>query len=302
MFLQRPPSRPEPTPDPVPLALRAATLGVIAAALLGVLLFRLWALQVLHSDQYVASAAQDSVRTISVPAPRGEILDRNGHVLVGTGASIAVQVDAGRLPDGADCAATVHDLTALQQKPGCMVLNRLAWVLNVPYPRMWRQFSHLAKANPGYPVTLPFSVNRRETAYVLERRWRFPGVQFEHVYQRTYPTLAQFGPINPNLIGFVGAITAQNLKDSVLPRAAADDRHRRPGGRREDLRPLPARPGRPDPGDGRPHRGAGRCGVSDPVAGRRRQPAPDHRRAPSTDGPAGGAEGHLDRARRRPAG
>ena len=63
-------------------------------------------------------------------------------------------------------------------------------------------------------MTLPFSVNRRETAYVLERRWRFPGVQFEHVYQRTYPTLAQFGPINPNLMGFVGAITRQNLKDS----------------------------------------------------------------------------------------
>jgi penicillin-binding protein 2 len=215
MFLQRPPSRPEPTPDPVPLALRAATLGVIAAALLGVLLFRLWALQVLHSDQYVAAAAQDSVRTISVPAPRGEILDRNGHVLVGTGASIAVQVDEGRLPDGAHCADTVHDRTALQHKPGCMVLSRLAWVLNVPYPRMWNRFSHLANANPGYPVTLPFSVNRRETAYVLERRWRFPGVQFEHAYQRTYPTLAQFGPINPNLIGFVGAITLQNLKDST---------------------------------------------------------------------------------------
>jgi penicillin-binding protein 2 len=214
VFLQRPPSRREPTPDPVPLALRAATLGVIAAVLLGVLLFRLWALQVLHSDQYVAAAAQDSVRTISVPAPRGEILDRNGNVLVGTGASIAVQVDAGRLPDGAACADTVHDRTQLQQRPGCMVLSRLAWVLNVPYARMWHTFSHLASANPGYPVTLPFAVNRRETGYVLERRWRFPGVQFEHVYQRTYPTLAQFGPINPNLIGFVGAITAENLKDA----------------------------------------------------------------------------------------
>ena len=65
MYLQRPPSRPEPAPDPVPLAIRAATLGVIAAALLGVLLFRLWALQVLHSDQYVAAAAR---RTASAPS------------------------------------------------------------------------------------------------------------------------------------------------------------------------------------------------------------------------------------------
>jgi penicillin-binding protein 2 len=213
MFLQRPPSRPEPTPDPVPLALRAATLGVIAAVLLGILVFRLWALQVLHSDQYVAAAAQNSVRTISVPAPRGEILDRNGNVIVGTAASVAVEVDAERLPDGDACAGTLHDRAQLQKEPGCVVLKRLAWVLDVPYGRLWRNFSHLASANPGYPVTLPFAVNRRETAYVLERRWLFPGVQFEHTYQRTYPTLGRFGPINPNLIGFVGAITAQNLHD-----------------------------------------------------------------------------------------
>ena len=146
-----------------------------------------------------------------------------------------MQVDEQRLPDGANCAGTVHDLTALQQKPGCMVLNRLAWVLAVPYGRMWRKFSHLASANPGYPVTLPFTVSRRETAYVLERRWRFPGVEFEHVYQRTYPELREFGPINPNLIGFVGAITAQNLHDpsyhEKLPMVGTAG----PGRRREDV-------------------------------------------------------------------
>ena len=215
MYLQRPPSRPEPTPDPVPLALRAATLGIIAAVLLGVLLFRLWALQVLHSDQYVAAAAQNSLRTITMPSPRGEILDRNGNVLVSNTAAIAVQVDAARLPQGTDCGPTLAGSQRVGSQRGCGVLKRLAWVLNVPYPRMWHRFSHLAKANPGYPVTLPFDVDRRQTAYVLERRWLFPGVQFEHIYQRTYPSLREFGPTNPNLIGFVGQITAENLKDST---------------------------------------------------------------------------------------
>jgi penicillin-binding protein 2 len=212
MYLQRPPSRPEPAPDPVPLALRAAALGVIAAVLLGVLLFRLWALQVLHSDQYVAAAAQNSIRTLTMPSPRGQILDRNGNVLVSNTAAIAVQVDAARLPDGTDCGPTLATHKVGDQR-GCGVLKRLAWVLNVRYPRMWHTFSRLAKANPGYPVTLPFDVTRRQTAYVLERRWLFQGVQFEHVYQRTYPSLEAFGPTNPNLLGFVGAITAENLKD-----------------------------------------------------------------------------------------
>ncbi|HEX5559534.1 MAG TPA: penicillin-binding transpeptidase domain-containing protein [Gaiellales bacterium] len=196
----------------MPLALRAATLAVIAAALLGVLLFRMWALQVLHSDQYVAAAAQNSVRTITMPSPRGEILDRDGHVLVSNTATIAVQVDAARLPHGTDCGPTIATHRVGDQR-GCGVLKRLAWVLDVPYGHMWHTFSHLARANPGYPVTLPFDVDRRQTSYVLERRWLFQGVAFEHVYQRTYPSLREFGPTNPNLLGFVGAITAENLKD-----------------------------------------------------------------------------------------
>ncbi len=211
MYLQRPPSRPESTPDPVPLAIRAATLGVIAAVLLGILLFRLWALQVLHSDQYVAAAAQNSVRTIDMPSPRGEILDRSGRVIVSNTADIAVQVDVARMP--AACALTKGNGLTSTGQPACRVLKRLAWVLAVPYPHMWHAFARLARANPGYPVTLPYTVSRRETAYVLERRWLFAGVQFEHVYQRSYPSLREFGPIDPNLIGFVGAITLQNIQD-----------------------------------------------------------------------------------------
>jgi penicillin-binding protein 2 len=217
MYLQRPPSRPEPTPDPVPLAIRAATLGVIAAALLGILLFRLWALQVLHSDQYTAAAAQNSIRTFDVPSPRGEILDRAGRVIVSNTAAIAVQADVQRMPGGLSgaCGRTDGNGRAADGTPACLPLKRLAWVLDVKYQKLWHQFARLAKANPGYPVTLPFPVDRRETAYVFERRPLFPGIQFEHIYQRSYPSLRQFGPVDPNLIGFVGAITAENIKNPV---------------------------------------------------------------------------------------
>jgi penicillin-binding protein 2 len=213
MYLQRPPSRPEPSPDPVPLAIRAATLGVIAAALLGVLLFRLWALQVLHSDQYTAAAAQNSIRTLDLPSARGEILDRDGRVVVGNTATIAVQADVSRMP--ASCAATSGGGRTADGKAACRVLKRLAWVLDVKYPHMWHAFARLAKANPGYPVTLPYTVSRKEWSYMVERKWLFQGIQFEHVYQRSYPSLKLFGPLNPNLIGFVGAITRENITNPV---------------------------------------------------------------------------------------
>jgi penicillin-binding protein 2 len=213
MYLQRPPSRPEATPDPVPLAIRAATLGVIAAVLLGVLLFRLWALQVLHSDQYTAAAAQNSVRTIDLPSPRGQILDRAGRVIVSNNTAIAVQADVARMAP--PCAATSGGGRTSQGKASCGVLKRLSWVLGKQYTNMWHTFARLAKANPGYPVTLPYVVSRKEMAYIIERPWLFKGIQLEHVYQRSYPSLQQFGPLNPNLIGFVGSITAENLKNRV---------------------------------------------------------------------------------------
>ena len=47
--LQPPQPKREPEPDGTKLAVRAATLGIVAAVLFGVLVFRLWALQVLRS-------------------------------------------------------------------------------------------------------------------------------------------------------------------------------------------------------------------------------------------------------------
>ena len=73
MVIQSPPSRPEPPPDQNQLVIRAAALGLVAAILFGILIFRLWALQVLHSDHYVAQANQNEVRQLDLPAPRGQI-------------------------------------------------------------------------------------------------------------------------------------------------------------------------------------------------------------------------------------
>ena len=74
-------------------ALRVAILGGLALALFAVIFFRLWYLQVLSGDQYLAEANNNRTREIRVAAPRGEILDRNGKVLVGNRTSLALQVD-----------------------------------------------------------------------------------------------------------------------------------------------------------------------------------------------------------------
>ena len=60
------------------------------------LFLRLWALQVLSGDRYLAQANDNRVRTLRLEAPRGPILDRNGHVLVENVAGHAARALAGR--------------------------------------------------------------------------------------------------------------------------------------------------------------------------------------------------------------
>ena len=147
------------------------------------------------------------------------------------------------------------------ERPGCLTLWRLAGVIKQPFPRVWKEYSTRLAANQGYPITLPFTVTRPQVAYMLERHDRFPSIQFQRTFVRDYPALDQpaIGAINPNLIGHVGAITADNLKDPAfrgenLPRTGIG----RPGGHREVLRRLAARVRRRDGADVRRVRQA-RC-------------------------------------------
>ena len=78
------------------MALRVAVLGFLALAVFAVLFLRLWALQVLSGDRYLSVANDNRVRTIRLEAPRGPILDRNGHVLVGNVAGHARRAVARR--------------------------------------------------------------------------------------------------------------------------------------------------------------------------------------------------------------
>src|SRR5919197_1942416 len=81
------------------LALRVAILGGIALVLFSIVFFRLWYLQVLSSAKYVKEAQNNQVRNITVQAPRGQILDRSGQVLVDNRTALSLQVHTIELPE-----------------------------------------------------------------------------------------------------------------------------------------------------------------------------------------------------------
>jgi penicillin-binding protein 2 len=88
--------RPPITPQ---LAVRVAILGGIAFVVFGVVFFRLWFLQVLSGEDYVSQARDNRVRKVTIEAPRGDIVDRNGTVLVKTRVAPVVQIVPSSLPE-----------------------------------------------------------------------------------------------------------------------------------------------------------------------------------------------------------
>src|ERR1700678_69812 len=80
------------------MALRVAILGGIALVMFGVIFFRLWYLQVLTGEQYVQEASVNAVRDLPIPAPRGQILDREGQPIAASTVTNAVQIVPSALP------------------------------------------------------------------------------------------------------------------------------------------------------------------------------------------------------------
>ncbi len=209
MYLESPPPKPEAEPDRLPLALRATALGIVAFVLLGVLLFRLWALQVLHSDQFAQAAVQNQIRKSVVPSARGEIVDRNGVTMVTNQAGLQVQLNPALLPQPSDCRGIrAHHHAALQTEPGCAVMFRLSKVLQVKFHNVVKQYLQGQKINFGYPVTLATPVTKAEVEYVKERMPSYRGVQFVQSFDRSYP----LGALAPNVLGNIGRVSSDDLR------------------------------------------------------------------------------------------
>ena len=64
------------------IALRVAVVMGVALAMFGIVFFRLWFLQILSGQEFVAQANDNRLKSITIAAPRGNIVDRHGEVIV----------------------------------------------------------------------------------------------------------------------------------------------------------------------------------------------------------------------------
>jgi penicillin-binding protein 2 len=177
------------------LALRVAVCGGVAVALFGVLFFRLWNLQVLDGDKYLAEAKNNRTREFKQIAPRGDILDREGEVLVDNRTSLALQLNTQKLP--ADPAEERAELARLGELAGRTIRQ------------VRRTIKESEEVAAGAPVTLRQDVDFDLIAYIEENQDEFPGVTVQRVFVRHYPG----GSRAAHVLGNVGEIEEAELKE-----------------------------------------------------------------------------------------
>lgn len=81
------------------LALRVAAFGIVAFGVFAVLFLRLWFMQILQGDDYLAKATENPARVVRVAAGRGGIIDRNGNVLVKNEVANVVSLKSDAVPE-----------------------------------------------------------------------------------------------------------------------------------------------------------------------------------------------------------
>src|SRR4051794_9272152 len=112
MYRSTPESEPERRTSP--LALRISIINALATAIFSLRFLRPWHVPNLSHDKYPTEANDNRIREIRVQAPRGDILDRNGKVMVANRTELAVEVSPQDLPGpGRTRSRELHQLATV---------------------------------------------------------------------------------------------------------------------------------------------------------------------------------------------
>jgi penicillin-binding protein 2 len=174
--------------------LKKRLLGAAAILLLfmGIIVLRLWVLQISNGEEFERRAYGNRVRIRQLVPPRGHILDRNSKEIVTNRPSfnvVLIQEDS-------------HDLD--------YVLKRLAPILDVDVSDLWGKIRE-ASDKPRYmPTVLKEDIDWATLAYLENHNHEFSGVRIEVQPVRVY----HYDDLAANIIGYLGSISKKELESA----------------------------------------------------------------------------------------
>lgn len=184
--------------DPISVGVFARQLTMakwVVLLVFGILVFRLWFLQVPEGPFYRAKSENNRIRLQDIPPFRGIILDRNGEVLVKNRPSYDLYV----IPE------EIQDQEAL--------LNRLAEFTGLDRNLAEEKLNGAARGYPFKPVLLKRDMDRDELARIETHRYDLAGAMIRVGSQRSYV----HGQLASHVLGYLGEITRAEINSRQFP-------------------------------------------------------------------------------------
>ncbi len=162
---------------------------------------RLGYLQILKWEEFTKRSKENSIKYIRLQPYRGNILDRVGRLIAGVEPSFNISIV---LKDVKNIEDLLAKLTPLLDEDQIDI--RMKLIAN--------------KRQPSYlPIIIKRNATWKEVAMVEARLSELPGVRVEVAPSRQYP----HGTIAPHLLGYLGEISPEQLRDKKFSHAIAGD-------------------------------------------------------------------------------
>src|SRR5262245_43612027 len=169
---------------------RIVVIRVVTIVVFLFLLIGLWNLQVLHRSYYRELAEKNQVRSITLVAPRGKILDRNGQVIVDNRPSFTLSL----MREHLSSVETSIDLLASG-------LSLEVEFLRAQVEKHRRQPSYL-------PIVIKEDLTAGDLAFIESHRLEFPGLDVIRQPRRFY----REGQLAAHLLVYVGEIFEKQME------------------------------------------------------------------------------------------
>lgn len=171
---------------------RLVLISYLAVVMMLLLLVGFWKLQVIQSEHFADLAERNRVRSISIIAPRGPMLDREGRVLADSYPSFSIVL-------------LREDTKQLQRS-----LPQVAEGLGIPMSDLKQQLD-AARLEPKFePIVIKPDASQADIAFVESHRVDVPVLELMMVQRRRYP----YGTFLSSAIGYVGEVSPQQLEES----------------------------------------------------------------------------------------
>lgn len=174
------------------LVRRRAIVGALFVLLLtGVLVARMYYLQVIQYEHHSTLAENNRIHVQPLPPTRGLIYDRNGVIIADNRPSFSLTVTRERAGDWQAVLATLAEVLELEADEHALFERRV---------RQGRR--------PFEPVPVMFELSEEQIARIAVNQFRLPGVEVVAQLVRHYPQAEHFA----HSVGYVGRINEQEVK------------------------------------------------------------------------------------------